>query len=105
MMHRSRFALIVMFSVALLLVSSAWAQENAVITGTVSDPTGAVVPNAEITLTNPATGQVRKTTTNTSGVYVFNSLGVGQFSLTATAPGFHKIVINNIVVNVAQSLK
>ena len=87
-MHRSRFALIVMLSVALLLIPRAWAQENAIITGTVTDSTGAVVPNVEATLTNPATGQVRKATSNTLGIYVFPSLGVGQYTISATASGF-----------------
>jgi len=104
-MHRSRFALIVMLSVALLLIPSAWAQENAIITGTVTDSTGAVVPNVEISLTNTATGQVRKATTNTSGEYVFPSLGVGNYTLSAVASGFHKFIVTDIVVNVAQTLK
>ena len=104
-MQRSRFALIVMLSVALLLIPCAWAQENAIITGTVVDPSGAVVPNVEITLTNPATGQVRTATTNSSGIYVFPSLGVGHFTLTAVAQGFHKFIVTDIVVNTAQSLK
>ena len=100
-MQRSRFALIVMLSVALLLIPCAWAQENAIITGTVVDPSGAVVPNVEITLTNPATGQVRTATTNSSGIYVFPSLGVGHFTLTAVAQGFHKFIVTDIVVNTA----
>ena len=68
-MHRSRFALTVMLSMALLLIPCAWAQENATIVGTVVDASNAVVPNAEITLTNTATGQVRKATSNSSGIY------------------------------------
>src|SRR6202044_808207 len=104
-MHRSRFALIAMFAVVLLLMPNAWAQENATITGTVMDSTGAVVPNVEITLTNPATGQARKATTSTSGSYLFPSLGVGHYTLSAVAPGFHKYIVTDIVVNVAQSLK
>jgi Carboxypeptidase regulatory-like domain len=104
-MHRSRFALIVMFGVALLVMPRAWSQENATITGTVTDSTGAVIPNVEITLTNPATGQTKKATTNTSGTYLFPSLGVGHYTLSAVAPGFHKYIVTDIVVNVAQSLK
>ena len=104
-MHRSRFALIVMFGVALLLIPSAWAQENAIITGTVTDSTGAVVPNVEVTLTNPATGQVRKATSNTLGIYVFPSLGVGHYTISAMASGFHKFVVTDIVVNIAQTLE
>src|ERR1700730_5897150 len=106
-MHRSRFASTVMLvtALALLLIPSAWAQENAIITGTVMDSTGAVVPNVEVTLTNPATGQVRKATTNTLGAYVFPSLGVGVYTLSATAQGFHKFIVTDIVVNTAQTLK
>ena len=104
-MHRSRFALIVMLGVALLLIPSAWAQENAIITGTVTDSTGAVVPNVEVTLTNPATGQVRKATTNSLGTYVFPSLGVGHFTLSAVAQGFHKFIVTDIVMNTAQTLR
>src|SRR5579871_655947 len=105
-MHRSsRLALTVLFGMILLLMPRAWAQENAIITGTVVDSTGAVVPNVEITLTNTATGQVRTATTDVSGVYTFPSLGVGHYTLTATGKGFHKFTLTDIVVNVAQTLK
>jgi Carboxypeptidase regulatory-like domain len=105
-MHRSsRLALTVLFGMILLLMPRAWAQENAIITGTVVDSTGAVVPNVEITLTNTATGQVRTATTDVSGVYIFPSLGVGHYTLTATGKGFHKFTLTDIVVNVAQTLK
>ena len=49
-MRRSLCLLAALFSVAFVLAPSAWAQENATITGTVVDPTGAVVPNAAINL-------------------------------------------------------
>ncbi|HEY6377306.1 MAG TPA: TonB-dependent receptor, partial [Edaphobacter sp.] len=104
-MHRSRLALTVLFGMILLLMPRAWAQENAIITGTVVDSTGAVVPNIEITLTNTATGQVRTATTDVSGSYIFPSLGVGHYTLTATGKGFHKFTLTDIVVNVAQTLK
>src|SRR5260370_9983633 len=104
-MHRSRFALTVMLGMVLLLVPCAWAQENATIVGTVVDASSAVVPNAEITLTNTATSQVRTATTNTSGIYLFANVGVGQFTLSATAKGFQKYNKTDIVVNTAQTLK
>lgn len=94
-----------MFSVALLLMPCAWAQENATITGTVTDSTGAVVPNVEITLTNPSTGQVRNATSNTSGIYLFANVGVGRFTLSAMSTGFVKYTETDIVVNTAQTLK
>ena len=104
-MHRSRFALTVMLSMVLLLVPCAWAQENATIVGTVVDASNAVVPNAEITLTNTATSQTRTATSNTSGIYLFANVGVGQFTLSAVAKGFQKYNKTDIVVNTAQTLK
>jgi hypothetical protein len=52
--------------VLLLLLSAipAWSQDNATITGLVTDPSGAVVPNGSITLTNNATNQSRETVSN-----------------------------------------
>ena len=81
------------------------AQENATIVGTVMDSTNAVVPNAEITLTNTATSQERKATSNSSGIYLFANVGVGHFTLNATAKGFQKYVKTDIVVNTDQTLK
>jgi len=92
--------------IAMLLVFApgAWAQDNATITGTVADSTGAVVPNTDLTLTNTATNQIRHSVTNTSGIYHFANVGVGHYTLTVTAAGFEKYIKTDIVVNVAQSL-
>ena len=76
-MRRSLLLLTVVFSMVLCLVPSGWAQENATITGTVTDSTGAVVSNVTITLTNQATGQVRTELSNSSGTYLFANMGVG----------------------------
>ena len=104
-MRRVRSLLVALFSASVLLMPSAWAQENATITGAVLDPTGAVVPNVAITLTNVATGQERETSSNNSGIYVFANVGVGHFNLDATAPGFQKFSRTNIDVNTDQTLK
>jgi hypothetical protein len=104
-MRRSRFALTVLLGMALLLIPCAGAQENATIVGTVMDSTNAAVPNAEITLTNTATGQERNATSNSSGIYTFANVGVGHFTLNATAKGFQKYVKTDIVVNTDQTLK
>ena len=104
-MCRSRVLLATFFSACVLLTPGTWAQENATITGSVVDPTGAVIPNVAITLTNIATGQARETTSNNSGIYSFNNVGVGSFNLEATAPGFEKFTRTGIVVNTAQTLK
>jgi hypothetical protein len=90
-MRRSRVLLAILFSACILLTPGSWAQENATITGSVVDPTGAVISNVAITLTNVATGQARETTSNSSGIYTFNNVGVGSFNLEGTAPGFQKL--------------
>jgi len=81
------------------------AQENATINGTVTDSSGAVVPNASISLINPATGQVRQVVSNSVGAYRFANVGIGNYRLEVTAQGFEKFTRTDIVVNVAQTLE
>lgn len=104
-MHRSRFLLASVAVLALLFTPCVRGQENATITGTVIDPSGAVVPNAAITLTNPATGQSRQTVSNNDGIYLFANVGVGNFTLNATSSGFVNFKRTGIVVNTGQTLK
>ena len=87
------------------LAPLALAQENATITGSVLDPTGAVLPNVTITITNIATGQIRQSASNSAGMYTFANVGVGHFNLEATATGFEKFTRTDIVVNTDQTLK
>jgi hypothetical protein len=89
----------------LVVAPGAWGQENATINGTVLDSSGAVVPNAAITLTNPATGQVRQSVSNSSGAYSFPNVGIGAYTLSASVAGFQKYTKTNIVVNVAATLE
>src|SRR5579862_6219164 len=83
----------------------AWAQDNATINGTVTDASGALIPNATLTLTNPSTGQARDSVSNTAGAYRFANVGVGTYTLTVSASGFQKYTKTDIVVNVAQTLE
>ncbi len=68
------------------------------LTGVVTDPSGAVVPNAKVTITSDATGQVLNTTSNGEGLYRFAFLQPGSYTVTATAPGLQA---NSRKVNVA----
>ncbi|HEU5233223.1 MAG TPA: TonB-dependent receptor [Terriglobales bacterium] len=88
-----------------ILAGTARAQDNASITGTVTDPSGAAVVNASITITNVATGQVRNTVSNSSGDFLFANVGAGQYTMAATAPGFQKFSRAGIVIHVAQTLE
>lgn len=75
------------------------------ISGVVRDPTGAVVPNANVTLRNEKTGVTTGAKSNSSGVYVFASVLPGTYQLTVAAPGFKTYVLGDQVVNVNQSVK
>ena len=61
---------------------------GASLAGMVLDPNGAVILNASVTLTNKETGREQATVTDGEGVYRFESLPPGTYSLTAVAPGF-----------------
>jgi Carboxypeptidase regulatory-like domain/TonB dependent receptor len=78
-----------MFCIALLAVTAqfGFAQFSSAIQGIVQDQTGAVIPNATVTLTNLSTGVSLKTQSSESGVYRFSSLAPTRYEVTAQAAG------------------
>src|SRR2546425_8988824 len=58
------------------------------ISGTVMDPSGAVLPGVTVELAHTATGVVRSTITNDAGIYRFDALDLGSYNLKITMPGF-----------------
>jgi len=84
---------------ALLIATPGIAQLiTADILGTVTDPAGAVVPNAKVTVVNTATSATRTLQTNASGDYVFNLLPPGSYTVTVESPSFKKSVSNVTLV-------
>ncbi|MGB8479603.1 MAG: carboxypeptidase-like regulatory domain-containing protein [Acidobacteriaceae bacterium] len=81
-----------------LLPPLAMAQFRASIQGVVTDPSGAVVSGATVTLIDTATNHTITATTSGSGVYTFNALPPDQFTLTVEAPGFKKKTLNNVQI-------
>lgn len=74
---------------AALMAGAVYAQSVfATLTGIVSDPAQAVIPNAKVTLKNSASGDVRTTMTNSDGYYTFASVPIGTYALTIEASGF-----------------
>ena len=98
----ARFALLIAF--ALLLGVPADAQSTASLSGTVTDPTGAAVPNAKVVASNQATGVESTTQTGGSGAYLFSSLPIGSYRIEVTVPGFQKGAISGIRLDVATSV-
>ena len=79
-----------------------FAQDTASITGTVTDPTGAAIPGAQVTLTSVEHGINRSATANSTGDYLFAALPIGSYNLTVAASGFKRFQAAGIVLRVAQ---
>lgn len=78
---------------------------NASLTGTVKDPSGAVIAGAKVTATNAATNLTHETITDTQGIYRLPSLVPGQYKLQAELQGFKISVISGIILQVAQQAR
>ena len=70
------------------------------ITGYVTDESGAVIPAAQVTVTNVQTGVSTERTTETSGLYIFTNLIPGTYTVSVVATGFQKFVRENVVLSV-----
>jgi hypothetical protein len=87
---------------ASLTAPVAHAQETSGMTGVVTDETGAVVPDATVTLKNPTTGAQFTVTSNGEGFYRFSEIPPGQgYVATFTAKGFKPLEVKNIYLTVA----
>src|ERR1700677_354965 len=82
-----------LFAFAFLLAGVSMAQNIVTggISGTVTDPSGAVVPGAKVNLKNKNSGETQKTTSNASGVYSFSLLKPGPYSVTISQSGFRSV--------------
>lgn len=88
----------VLLSFLTLFSSLAFAQFNASITGTVTDPNGAVIQSAEVTVTNQATSVAQTVVTDASGIYRVGQLPPGNYTVTVTAGSFQKSETKDLVV-------
>jgi hypothetical protein len=83
----------------------AFAQANSDLNGIVTDQTGAVVPGANITLSDPTDAFARTITSGSTGLYDFGGLNPGNYNLKVTAKGFETYVQTGIVVNVSGTFR
>ncbi len=97
------------FGIGLVLIClfavTAFAQDTGSISGTVRDNTGAVVPAADVTITNTAQGVARKTTTNETGDYLVAGLLAGTYNVSIAAKGFKTYEVHALVLRVAQKAR
>jgi len=97
---RVKASFVALLGLLLYVFSSAagWAQTTGTLRGTVTDPSGAVVPGASVTVIQSDTHVGRATTANESGDYEFPALPVGRYSVGVHAAGFKEARFNEIEV-------
>jgi hypothetical protein len=97
-MKKLQFCL-VLLSVLLVALGALAQIQNGQFNGTVTDPSGAAIPNAKVTVTNVGTNLSVSTTTNQSGAYTVKELPPGSYKITVEAPGFKTQTDTSLVVN------
>src|SRR5689334_18156435 len=98
-------AVVYVLLVGIVWTAPAWPQtaSTAQVLGTVTDPGGAVVPDATAELANTATNETKSVTTNSAGQYVFPNVAPGTYSLKISKAGFATITFSNIKFDVSKS--
>src|SRR3954462_15828722 len=97
-MTKLRFCLVVL-AVAFFTISALAQVTNGQFTGVVTDPSGAAIANAKVTVLNTATNLAVTLTTNESGLYVAKELPVGSYKVTVEAGGFKTASNTDLTVN------
>ncbi len=92
--------MVALFSLSLSIIAQT---SRGTVSGIVSDPTGAVIPGATVTLTGTGTGVTRTTTSNDEGFYRFDAVDLGSYSVDIAATGFGTVTKTGIIVNANQT--
>ncbi|PYS36785.1 MAG: hypothetical protein DMG14_23595 [Acidobacteria bacterium] len=101
-MRKSLFAT----GLSALLATCIFAQTtNAILGGTVSDSSGALIPGVTITATNTGTGIVNTVVSNESGAYNFAALQTGTYKVSAELPGFQTQIYPDVTLGVSQQVR
>jgi hypothetical protein len=87
------------------IINPASAQVNAVVGGTVADPSGALIPKVAVTARNTSTGVTTRAETNTAGSYEFPSLQPGSYTVSAASPGFQAETYNDVQLGQGQQVR
>ena len=95
----------VVFTLALLALGPAFAQTTGSIEGTVTDPSGAPVPNAAVKITQRQTGVATTSKTNATGYYLAENLDPGSYDITVNQPGFKSSLVQNVLLDIAKRVR
>jgi len=98
-------AVAAVLAITLLCALASQAATSGSISGTVKDPSGAVLPGVALILKNTALGTPYKTTSDANGYYSFPNLSVGEYDLTLALPGFKTMQKSGIVVDMDSALQ
>lgn len=88
------------FGLLLVTALMAWCQATSSLHGTVTDPSGAVMPDAAVTIQDEATGTARKTVSDKDGNYQFAQVAPGKYTVSVEKPGFTSLVQTGLVLAV-----
>jgi hypothetical protein len=103
---RAFVTLWVLVGIILFVGEAATAQTaNATLQGTITDTSGAVLPGVTVKLQSSATGLSRDLVTNTAGVYVFNFLPAGTYTVTVELSGFKTVRHDDVRLEIGQNLE
>lgn len=102
--RRGFLSVFLLIALLCTLCGTAIAQSTAVLKGTVTDPSGAGVPNAKVVAKNQATGVEWNSQSDNAGSYLIPSLPIGNYNVTVTVAGFQKTVIQNIILGAATTV-
>ncbi|PYT85738.1 MAG: hypothetical protein DMG36_27270 [Acidobacteria bacterium] len=104
-MRLRTFAMLIAALLVLASGGAVWSQTvQGVITGTITDPTGAVVPNATVTITNVGTNISQTTTTGNDGSYRFSLVPPGTYMVEIKAGNFATVRVSGVVVEASQTI-
>jgi hypothetical protein len=97
--------LLILIAALFVLSFPVFAAITGIVSGTVTDPSGAAIPGAQMLAVNEATGVSFKIVTDDKGFYSFNALDVGSYTVTATMAGFETFQVKEIKVDANSSIR
>src|SRR5207253_2731126 len=87
-------------AVLFLMVATGVFAQTSVLSGTVTDPSGALIPGADVTVKNTATGVIFQTVTGAEGEFTVPALATGDYSVTVAAKGFKQTQVPSVHLDV-----